>query len=363
MKKIAILGTRGIPASYSGFETSVEETSIRFVERGYDVTVFCRSNHYAEKPELYKGVKLKYLPSIKSKHLDTVTNSILSIFAVAKEKYDIIIIYGIGNAYFIPFLKLFCKNIISVVDGADWERDKWGKFAKMVLSTGRSFAVKFANNYVVDNELLANNYSERFKKAPVYIPYGANTPTKYNNDIIKKYDLLPNEYIVFIGRYVKEKGIDFLINSFKEIKTTKKLVLIGGNDTDREYENYLKGMKGANIIHLGFVYGDEYEAILKNALFYVSGSFLEGTSPSLLSAMAINGFALVSDIPENVEVLKDSCNTYKVGNKEALIKELTFAFENTSLIEEKRKFTKQIIEKYYTWGKITNQYIELIEKV
>jgi glycosyltransferase involved in cell wall biosynthesis len=359
MKKIAILGTRGIPASYSGFETSVEETAIRFAKNGFDVTVFCRSNHYDEKHDSYKGVKLKYLSSIKTKHLDTVSNSILSIFVVAKEQYDIIIIYGIGNAYFIPFLKMFCKNIISVVDGADWERDKWSKFAKIILSTGRKFAVKFANNYIVDNELLASEYKRRFKKEPIFIPYGATVPQEYDKSILDKLGLESNKYIVFIGRYVKEKGIEFLIENFKKINTSKKLVLIGGNDTDKKYEAHLKKLKAKNVIHLGFIYGKEYEAVLKFAQLYVSGSFLEGTSPSLLSGMAINGFALVSDIPENIEVLKGTCATYKVGNNKDLQEKLSFFLENNELVESERGKTRRIVEENYSWEKITNQYIEL----
>jgi len=363
MKRIAILGTRGIPASYSGFETSVQETATRFVEKGYDVTVFCRTNHYKEKLSNYRGVKLKYLPSIKSKHLDTVTNTFLSILEVAKNKYDVVILYGVGNAYFIPLLKIFCSNVISVVDGADWEREKWGAFAKFVLSTGRNFAVKYADNYVVDNELLVQNYKNRFKKSPVYIPYGANIPESYNDIYLKNNDLEIGKYIVFIGRFVREKGIDFLISSFEDTNLDIKLVIIGGNDTDPEYVTKLKSTKDKRIVFPGFVYGNEYESILKFAKFYVSCSFLEGTSPSLLSAMAINGFALVSNLPENIEVLKGTCVTFEKGDKTDFIYNLQKVLGSEYNIESERNKTREIIMKYYTWEKITNQYIELFDKM
>lgn len=363
MKKIAILGTRGIPASYSGFETSVQETAVRMADRGFDVTVFCRSNHYNQKLDNYKKVKLKYISSFKSKHLDTVTNTFLSIFNLGFKKYDVVILYGIGNAYFIPIINLLTNNVISVVDGADWEREKWSAFAKMVLSFGRWFAVHFADYYVVDNELLAKDYKNRFKNEPVYIPYGATFPETYNESVLTKYNLQPNKYIVFIGRYVKEKGIEFLIENFKKINSSKKLLLIGGNETDKKYEGYLKNLEASNIIHLGFVYGEEYEAILKYAQFYVSGSFLEGTSPSLLSAMAINGFALVSNIPENIEVLKNTCATYKVGDNADLQEKLNYYLKNESVVENEREKTKEIINKYYTWEKITDQYIALFNKM
>lgn len=363
MKKIAILGTRGIPASYSGFETSVEETAIRFVEQGYNVTVFCRSNHYENKLPAYKGVKLKYFPSIRSKHLDTITNTFFSLFDVARSNYDILILYGIGNAYFLPFFKIFCKNIISVVDGADWERAKWGSFAKFVLRNGRTFAINFSSFYVVDNELLSENYRKRFKKAPIYIPYGAKTPTSFNEKFLKKYSLKKEEYIIFIGRFVKEKGIEFLLENFSKIKTDIKLVVVGGNTTDKEYENKLKSITDERIIFPGFIYGEEYESLLKYAKFYVSCSFLEGTSPSLLSAMAINGYALVSDLAENLEVLKGTCTTFKTADAEDFKNKLNSLFEDDIDFELERKKTSKVIEKYYTWEKITNQYIDLFNKM
>ncbi len=363
MKKIAILGTRGIPASYSGFETSVEETSIRLVEQGYNVTVFCRSNHYSNKLDNYKGVNLKYFPSIKSKHLDTVTNTFFSVLDVVKKKYDIIILYGIGNAYFLPIIKLFCKNVISVVDGADWERSKWGSFAKFVLRNGRNFVINFSNYYVVDNELLAEDYEKRFNKAPVYIPYGARIPAAYNEHILKKFSLEKDHYIIFIGRFVKEKGIDFLLENYSQLKTNIKLVVVGGNDTDINYVEKLKMTKDERIIFPGFVYGEEYESLLKFAKFYVSCSFLEGTSPSLLSAMAINGYALVSNLPENLEVLKGTCQTFKTGDSEDFKSKMKFLLEGNVDFEFERKRTSEVIEKYYTWEKITEQYLYLFRKI
>lgn len=361
--KIAIIGTRGIPASYSGFETSVQETAVRFVQKNIDTTVYCRSNHYEKKLDVYKGVKLAYLPSIKSKHFDTVTNTFLAFFHLLFKKYDIIIVYGLGNALFIPLIKLFSKPVISVVDGADWERQKWGKFAKEFLKFNRYFAVNFSDYYVVDNEMLVEEYFKRFGKKPVYIPYGANLQFENNIEILKKYGVEKNKYIIFVGRFVKEKGIEFLIENFEKVKTDKKLIIVGDNITEKDYAAKIKSTKDPRIIFPGFVYGTEYETLLNNALFYVSCSFLEGTSPSLLSAMAINGFALVSDLKENLETLKGSCATFKTFDSEDFKTKLKYYINNESLIEEEREKTKSIIKNYYTWEKITNQYLELFNKI
>jgi len=361
MKRIAILGTRGIPASYSGFETSVEETAIRFAEKDYKVTVYCRKTHYIDKPNKYRKVDLIYLPSVKSKHLDTITNTILSVFHSIFKKYDVIILYGVGNAYFLPILKLFTKKLISVVDGADWERQKWGTFAKFILRGGRWFSIKFSDHYIVDNELLANQYREKFKKAPVYVPYGANIPDSYDKSILEKYNLKENSYLIFVGRFVPEKGIDFLIQNYNKLDTKIKLVIVGGNDLDLEYVKKLKDVRDNRIIFPGFVYGTEYESLLKFAKFYISCSYLEGTSPSLLSAMAINGFAYVSNLPENLEVLKSSCKTFKTGDSQSFLNELEPLLNSSVKLVEERKKTTAVVEKYYTWEKITDQYIQLFK--
>jgi glycosyltransferase involved in cell wall biosynthesis len=361
--KIAIIGTRGIPASYSGFETSVQETAIRFVQKDIETIVYCRANHYSKRLKDYKGVKLVYLPSIKSKHLDTLSNTLLSFLYLIFKKYNIVIVYGVGNALFIPLIKLTGTPVVSIVDGADWERKKWGKFAKGFLKFSRFFAVNFSNYYVVDNELLVEEYYKRFGEKPVYIPYGANLYFTNNMVFLKKYGLEDNKYIIFVGRFVKEKGIEFLIENFEKVKTNIKLVITGDNVTDKEYVEKIKSTKDHRIIFTGFLYGEEYETLLHNALFYISCSFLEGTSPSLLSAMAINGFALVSDLKENLEVLKGSCATFKTGDGAEFKNKLECYLNNSSVIETEREMTKNIVHQFYNWEKITEQYISLFNAI
>ncbi|MFA5410199.1 MAG: glycosyltransferase [Bacilli bacterium] len=363
MLKLLIMGTRGIPANYSGFETSVEETSTRFVKYDYDVTVICRSSYYKNKLNNYNGVKLKYVPSIRTKHLDTVTSTLFSIFYIIINKYDIVILYGIGNAFFLPILKFLGKKVISVVDGADWRRSKWNPFVMCVLFKARYISVRYSDYYIVDNELLVLDYKKQFKKPPFYIPYGAKIPDYYNEDILNEFGLEKNKYIIFIGRFVKEKGIEFLIKNFIKIDTDVKLLIVGGNYNDKSYENKIKELKHNSVIFAGFVFGDKCDSLLKFAKLYVSCSFLEGTSPSLLSAMAINGFALVSDLPENLEVLKGSCSTFITGNENDFINKLSYLLSYDSEIETEREKTKSVIEKYYTWDRITEQYLTLFNKI
>ncbi|MFC1629536.1 glycosyltransferase [Gemmatimonadota bacterium] len=360
---VAILGTRGIPASYSGFETSVQETAVRFVRRGIHTTVYCRSNHYNEKREEYNGVTLVYQPSVKSKHLDTIIHTFLSVVHALPRKYDIILLYGIGNSIFIPILRIFSKPVISIVDGADWERMKWGRIARRFLSINRRIAARFSTYYVVDNESLAEDYERVFRRSPVYIPYGANMLNEYEPNVLNRFNLKEREYIIFVGRFVKEKAVDFLIQNFRLVATGITLVLVGDNPTDQEYVNSLRQTADERILFTGFLYGGEYESLLHKALFYVSCSFLEGTSPSLLSAMAINGFALVSDLAENREVLKGSCAVFKTGDGPDFREKLSYYLTHWNLVEDQREITKKIVSAHYDWDVISDKYIQLFSEI
>jgi glycosyltransferase involved in cell wall biosynthesis len=361
--KVAVVGSRGIPASYGGFETSIEETAVRFVRQGIDTTVYCRSRHFKKRMPHYKGVRLVYLPSIKTKQLDTITHTFLSVMHSIFRGYDVIMLFGVGNSLFIPFYRILGRQVISIVDGADWERRKWGRFARWFLRSSRFFSVRFSNYYIVDNEALAKEYASRFKRPGVYIPYGADENVPYSPDVLKKFRLKEKDYIIFVGRFVKEKGIDFLIESFEKIKTDKKLVIVGGNDIDKEYEQYLKNTKDGRIIFTGFLYGNDYESLLRSALFYVSCSYLEGTSPSLLNAMAVNGFAVVSDIEENCEVLKGTCVTFKTGDSVDFVDKITYYLHNPDIVENERYRTREIVNIHYDWEKIARKYIELFENI
>jgi len=356
--KLAIIGTRGIPASYSGFETSVEQTATRFAQKNIDTTVYCRKNHYKEIKDEYRHVKLVHLPSIKTKHFDTITHTLLSVIHCLWKKYDVIQLYGVGNSIFLPILKMSRMKIISIVDGADWERRKWGWFAKQYLKICRIISVYLSNHYVVDSEILVDSYNNKFNKAPVFIPYGATNSNHYNKNILNEYKISDRNYIIFIGRFVKEKGIEFLIKNYCKIETNIKLVIVGGNSINKEYENKIKSMGNDNIIYTGFLYGSDYESLLKYALFYVSCSYLEGTSPSLLSAMSINGYALVSDLPENKEVLKGTCSTFRVGDSKNFVYCLKKLISNKNINREK---TFKVVNKYYNWDIITKKYCALME--
>ena len=186
--KISIIGIRGIPAQHGGFETCVEHTSTWLVAKGHQMTVYCNRNlKFREK--FYKGVRLIKLPSIGSKHLDTISHTFFSAIHLLFKKLDIIHIYGVGSAIFSPFLKMLGKKIVVSADGFDWERKKWGRFARWYLRKSAFFAMKYADEIIVDSKVVQRFYKEKFNKDTVYIPYGAIVGRICDEKALEKFGL------------------------------------------------------------------------------------------------------------------------------------------------------------------------------
>lgn len=224
--KIAFLGIRGVPASYSGFETFVEQTAVRLVEKGHDATVYNRKHHYNEVYEEYKGVKIITLPSVKNKHLDTISHTFLSVIHSLFQKYQVVYFCGVGNSPLIFVPKIAGSKVIINVDGEDWAREKWGKFAQWYLRLMEKFACVFGDIVLADAVVIQERYKKLYRKEALYIPYGANIYSRpinsENNNTLKTYNLTPDEYILFVARLEPENAAHILIEAFKSVKTDKK---------------------------------------------------------------------------------------------------------------------------------------------
>jgi len=360
--RIAILGTRGIPANYSGFETSVEETACRLVERGHRVTVYCRASHVETSKVEHRGVQLVTLPSVQSKHLDTPSHTTLSVLDVLTHRRDIEVIqmYGVGNSLWLPPLRLTGCPLVAVVDGLDWKRKKWGRFARAFLRTSERFAIWWADEYVVDSRAVAEYYRARYRKHPLYIPYGANIPeVAQSDDCVRQFDLKPGKYILFVGRLVPEKGAHYLVRAFEAVQTDMNLVVVGDNVYDRDYVNSLKNTQDTRIRFLGFVYGEAYRQLNSYAYVYVQPSDLEGTSPALLGAMGFGNCVLVSDIPENRETIGDAGLTFRQADEKDLARRLQELIDHPEMTQRFKSLAQERVVTHYNWDRITDDYERL----
>lgn len=365
--KISMLGIRGLPPRYGGSETCVDELCKRLNHK-YDITVFCRNNRISKKLKEYSGAKLIYISSIDTKNLDTITHSFLSVlYILFNNTSDIIHFHGAGNSLLFPLLFLSKKKLIVTVDGADWERKKWGKTAKLFLKISAFFSVKFADIVVADSTVAENIYKNKFpkyKEKIIYIPYGANIEEIEDDDeILKKYNLSKNKYILFVGRLIPEKGVHHLIEAFKKVDTKLNLVIVGDNKYDKEYVEKLKNSGDNRVIFTGFIFGEKFKMILKNCIFYVQPSEVEGTSPMLLTAMGYGKCVIVNGIPENISTIGAAGIYYKKNDIKDLKDKIELLLNNNNLINEYGKKALERISSDFSWDKVAEDYYYLYKNI
>lgn len=357
--KIALLGTRGIPASYSGFETCVEQLGKRLVQRGHNVTVYCRSHHITYPDEHYLGMRLVKLPTIANKYLDTLIHSFISSIHALPQRYDVAMYFIAGNSpvTWIPRI-VGTKSIINV-DGLDWKREKWPKLAKDYIQFAEYLATKLPNAYITDSEVVQNYYLDRFNSQPPYIPYGSEIETVPPGDVLKKYNLEPHKYILFVGRLVEENCAHHIVDAFREIETDMKCVIVGDAAYAQDYIASLKAraQDDPRIIFTGYVFGKGYHELGTNASIFIESSGVGGTHPALTEAMAFGNCVVVYNTPENLETIGDAGFAYdgKVGAPD-LRRVLEKLFSSPTLVQEYAQNAQHRAQTHYTWDAVTDAY-------
>jgi len=368
--KIAYIGLRGIPAEYSGIEKAVEEIGVRLVKKGHEVTVYCMAERYRKKVNSYRGIKLKYIPTIKSKNFEMVFYAFFSAISNVLGNYDISHFHAIGpsTVSFIP--KLFGKKLVVTVRGLDWQREKWGYFAKTYLKFGEWTSVRIPHRTIVVSKTLKQYYENKYSKKVNYIPNGINS-SKYVTlrGAGKRFSIKKNRYLLFVGRLTKEKNIHLLIQAFKKIKTDKKLLIVGGSSHTDKYVTELKkfAVSDSRIIFTGPIYDQLLAEIYSNAYLFVLPSSLEGLPIVLLEALSYEVTVLVSDIPENIEVIQDDDTlkgfTFRSGQVESLENILGDLSEHPNKVENMRRKGRELVLRKYNWDIVANETLELYKEL
>lgn len=371
--RIAMFGHKRIPSREGGIEIVVEELSKRMVQLGHSVTCYNRKGHHVSGAEFdgevkseYKGVKLKTVPTIEKKGFAAVTSSLFASLFAAVGSYDVVHIHAEGPAFFCWLPKLFRKRVIVTVHGIDWQREKWKSgFGSKFIHCGEKNTVKYADEIIVLSKGVQEYFQKEYGRKTVFIPNGVNRPEVVDADLItKRFDLHKNEYFLFLGRLVPEKGIRYLIEAFKEVKTDKKLVIAGGaSDTD-EFTQELKKLAESDrrIIFTGFVQGAMLDELYSNAYIYTLPSDLEGMPLSLLEAMSYGNCCLVSDIPECAEVVEDKALIFKKADVKDLQSKLQDACDHSEKVDAHKKQAADFICKKYNWDEVVKETMKLYRR-
>lgn len=370
---IAMFGQKRIPSREGGVEIVVEELCTRMVAQGHNVTCYNRGGHHVSGSEYdskrlkeYKGIKLKTVPTIEKKGLAAVSSSFFAALCCAFGKYDVVHIHAEGPAFFCWLPKLFHKRVIVTVHGIDWQREKWKSgFGSKFIHKGEKNAVKYADEIIVLSKGVQDYFEKIYGRKTVFIPNGVSNHIERKPQIIKnKFGLNKDEYILFLGRLVPEKGIKYLIEAFKQVDTEKKLVIAGGSSDTSEFENEMKELakEDKRIIFTGFVQGQELEELYSNAYVYALPSDLEGMPLSLLEAMSYGNCCLVSDIPECAEVVEDKALIFKKADVKDLQSKLQDACDHSEKVDAHKKQAADFICSKYNWDEIVQATLKLYRR-
>lgn len=361
--KVVIIGQKGIPTRTGGVERHVEELAIRLVERGDEVTVYTRPNYTDEKLKSYKGVKLVSLPVLATKHLDAIGHTFLAVWYtfLKQRKAEVIHFHSIGPSLMIPLMKLLKPRtpIVSTYHSQCYFHQKWGGFARFFLRLGEFFCCCFSDKVITVSRNLKKYTESKYKRNEedvAYVPNGVPGYEKVSVDMIKKWELEKDGYIVAVTRLIRHKGIGYLIRAYQKIKTDKKLVIVGdasfGDDYVSELKRLAKGNK--NIIFVGNQTGRALGELFSNAYLFVQPSEREGLSIALLEAMAYGNAVLISDIPENLEAVGETGFRFRSKDTDSLRRKLKFLINRPKLVEESKVLSRERVRNNYDWEVITD---------
>ena len=356
--RIAFIGTRGVPASYSGFETCVEQVGRRMVERGHDVTVFCRTTHYRERQREYLGMHLKYLPAVKQKHLETLTHTALSAVRIPRD--TAIVCMGVGNAAVVRALETAGRRTVFNVDGADWRRDKWGRFASWYLRTSEGMAARGRSIVLADAEAVRRYYRDVYHRDTEVVPYGADAPSDRGTGTLETWSLEPGCYLLFVGRMVPENGADDFLAGVKLASIDAPAVVVGDAAYADEYKAALRSAAPTNAVFTGYQFGSAYQQLTSHAGLFVLAATVGGTHPVLVEQMAAGNAILARETESNREVLGGAGRYWETPEQLAqLLGEVwPDARERRRMGDAARSRAAEL----YNWEEVTSRYISLCER-
>jgi len=362
--RIAAFGFRSIPPATgaAGADKFAIELFPRLVKRGHSVVAYNRRypNVFVDVNE-YKGVKIKTVKTISKKGFDTLWHSFQCTFDIIfHNTADIVHIQNGGNSMWALPLRLFGKKVFISQDGVDWKRDKWPWYGKLFLRISASLTAHLPNEVIFDNVIAKKLFEDKFGKKFKFIPFGSEIePYEQDLNVLTKNNLQKGGYFLFIGRFIPDKGLHYLIPAFLNSNSVKKLVLIGGSPNPSPYEKQLHDLANDRVLFPGYIYGDEVNTLISNAYCYIQPSDVEGLSPIVLTVMGLNVPLIVSDIEENEYAVLDTARKFKKGNIASLTEEINYCENHYPEMQELAKKAQLRALSVFNWEKVADEHVEV----
>lgn len=362
--KIAILGTRGIPGNYGGFETFAEELSARLVARGHAVTVYCRTGNDPRALDEHRGVRLVYLPALRHKYTETISHTLLSAVHAMFRRYDIVYVCNSANApiCLIPWARR--QRVVLNVDGLEWRRQKWGRIAKRYYRWAARLAARLPIEVVTDAEVIRDYYRTRFRRETRCISYGTELyPRGHLAERVESLGLEPDRYVLYVSRLEPENNALLVVRAYRHVQGDLPLVIVGDAPYARAYVDQVHAEADARTRFLGFRFGDDYHALQANALAYVQATEVGGTHPALVEAMGHGNAILAHDVPEHHEVLGDAGEYFARGDSADLSRKLSAVLAAPARIHGLRTAATQRVRERYSWEAVAGTYERYFEEI
>jgi glycosyltransferase involved in cell wall biosynthesis len=353
--RFAIVGTRGIPARYGGFETFAEELSTRLAARGHHVTVYCRERH----PEpIYRGVHLKTLPTIRHKYFDTIAHTFLSTLHLVIARQDAALYCNAANALFTWAPRVVGIPVALNVDGLERNRKKWNRAARAWYRMSEWLATWMPNAVVTDARAIADYYLERYGRESTMIPYGAETGTIETTETLDRLGLEPRGYFLYVSRMEPENNAVLVREAFEQVETPMKLALVGDAPYAADYIRKVRNTSDPRIVIPGAIYGQGYRELGSHCFAYIHATEVGGTHPALIEAMGRGALTLYLDTPENAEVAAGAGLAFRHDNLAGVLKSVIGMDEAER--DEWRAKAAERVRSRYSWDAVTDAYEKLL---
>jgi glycosyltransferase involved in cell wall biosynthesis len=361
--RLAIIGTRGIPANYGGFETFAQELGTRLVRRGHSVTVYCRRHYFRHARPDFEGVRLVVLPAIRHKYLDTITHSLLSILHSLHRPFDAVLVCNAANAAFCWLPRLLHRPVVLNVDGLERKRKKWNALARGHYRISEWLAGRAASAVVTDAVTIQDYFRQRYGRETVMIPYGGDMPRRPPGDILARLGVAPNEYYLYVSRLEPENNAHRVVAAFERLRSPRPLLVVGDAPYNRRYIENLRSTRDPRIRFPGAIYGDGYRELVSNAFCYIHATEVGGTHPALVENMAAGNLILCLDTPENREVLGDAGLFFPAEPPEEAAARLQEIEDHSERHAGLRTAAAERARQRYSWDRVTDDYLALFSRL
>lgn len=353
---LAILGTRGVPASYGGFETFAEELGRRLAERGHDVTVYGRTGFVDPALEEHRGMRLVVLPALYTKHLETVSHTLVAAIHAMHQRYDAVLLCNAANAPFARILQLGGTPVALNVDGLERKRRKWGPAGRAYYRLCERLAALVPDVLVTDAEVIRRYYRRCFRAPSEMIVYGGDLEPPQGSDTLERLGVEPGQYLLYVSRFEPENNPDRVVAAYTRVGGDRRLVMVGGAPYARELTARVQDLADSRVVLPGPIYGDGYRQLLFNCRLYIHATEVGGTHPALVEAMGAGRPVLYYDTPENREVVAAAGRRFRFSGESSLERVLAEVIDDGSQLARLAERSRRRVDQRYRWNDVADAY-------